>query len=116
MNLLDTTVVLELLESRKYRAGSISIVTILEILRGLEAGKREKVKELLEESFQVLALDNEVVKTYCSLYRKLKDVGSQVPDADLLIAATAMSHDMTIETRDEHFKRLEALGLKLAKP
>ena len=37
-----------------------------------------------------------------------------MPDADLLIAATAIAHDLTLETKDAHFVRLKSLGLKLA--
>ena len=113
MSLLDTDVVIELLRERRYEAGSISIITIIEVLRGIEAEKGSKVKGLLEESFNVLSLDNEVIKTYCSLYRKLREEGTLVPDADLLLAATAISHNIPLKTGDEHFKRLKELGLKL---
>ena len=113
MNLLDTDTILELLRERRHEVGAISIITLIEILRGLEAGKRAKVKELLEESFNVQGLDDEIVETYCSLYRRLRKEGVSIPDADLLIAATAVSRNMTLKTGDEHFERLRELGLKL---
>jgi len=113
MNLLDTDVILEMLHERRHEVAAISIITLVEILRGLEARKRAKVKELLEESFTVQSLDNEIIETYCNLYRKLKKEGISIPDADLLIAATAISRNMTLKTRDEHFERLRELGLKL---
>jgi predicted nucleic acid-binding protein len=37
-----------------------------------------------------------------------------MPDADLLIAATAISHNTMLRTGDEHFARLVDLGLRLA--
>ena len=114
MNLLDTDIIIEMLRERKHEVGAISIITLIEILRGLETKKRAKVKELLEESFNLLNLDNEVIETYCNLYHKLKEEGTLIPDADLLIAATAMSHNITLKTKDEHFERLRHLGLKLA--
>lgn len=114
MNLLDTDIIIEMLRERKHEVGAISIITLIEVLRGLEAKKRAKVKELLEESFNLLNLDNEVIETYCNLYHKLKEEGTLIPDADLLIAATAMSHNITLKTKDEHFERLRHLGLKLA--
>lgn len=114
MSLLDTQNVIELLRKRRYEAGSISIITLIEVLRGLEAGKGAKVKELLEESFHVLDLDNPVIETYCRLYRQLKDRGPLLPDADLLLASTAIAHNLPLKTRDAHFKRLKELGLKLA--
>mgnify|MGYP000333042756 FL=1 len=114
MILLDTDVVIEMLRKRRYEAGAISIITLIEVLRGLRAEKREKVKELLEESFDVLNINNQVIETYCSIYRNLKEKGMLVPDADILIAATAISNNMTLKTRDKHFKELEKFGLKLA--
>lgn len=114
MNLLDTDIIIELLRKRKHEIGAISIITLIEILRGLEGRKRIKVKDLLEESFNLQSLDNEIIETYCNLYRKLKEESISIPDADLLIAATAISHNMTLRTRDEHFERLRKLGLKLA--
>jgi hypothetical protein len=114
MNLLDTDVILGLLHEKRHEIGAISIITLIDILRGLEDRKRIKVKDLLEESFNVQSLDNETIKTYCSLYRKLKKEGVLIPDADLLIAATAITKNMTLKTHDEHFTRLVEFGLKLA--
>jgi len=114
MNLLDTDIIVELLRERRHEIGAISIITLIEVLRGLEVEKRPKVKELLEESFNITSIDNEIIETYCNLHRKLKKEGASLPDADLLIAATAMSRNMTLKTRDEHFERLRDLGLKTA--
>jgi len=113
MNMLDTGVVVELLRERRHEVGAISTVTLIEVLRGIEAAKRAKVKELLEESFTTVSLDNKAIETYCSLYQKLRDEGVAVPDADLLIAAVAMSRNMNLKTKDKHFERLKNIGLKL---
>ncbi|MCD6154432.1 MAG: PIN domain-containing protein [Candidatus Verstraetearchaeota archaeon] len=114
MILLDTDIVIEMLHKRRYEVGAISIITLIEVLRGLKAEKREKVKKLLEESFDVLNINNQVIETYCSIYRNLKEKGVLVPDADILIAATAISNNMALKTRDKHFKELKKFGLKLA--
>jgi predicted nucleic acid-binding protein len=114
MILLDTDAVIEMLRKKRYAAGAISIITLIEVLRGLDAEKRKKAKELLEESFSLLNLDNSVIERYCSIYQKLRGEGVIIPDADLLIAATAISNSMPLKTRDEHFERLKNLGLKLA--
>ena len=115
MNLFDTDIILGMLRERRHEMGAVSIITLIEVLRGLEAGKRPKVKELLEESFNVLSLDNKVIKNYCNLYRRLKKKGVSTPDADLLIAATAISRNMTLKTRDEHFERLREILSNVAK-
>jgi len=116
MNLLDTDIIIELLRERRHEIGAISIITLIEILRGIEDKKRRKVKKLLEEIFNIENLDNRTIETYCSLYRKLKEDGMSIPDADLLIAATAMSNNMKLKTRDEYFERLKELGLKISEP
>jgi predicted nucleic acid-binding protein len=114
MNLLDTDVVIELLRERRYEAGSISIVTLIEVLRGLEVEKRGRVKKLLEETFNLQNLDNEIIETYCKIYHDLKEKATLIPDADLLVAATAIARNLTLKTHDEHFQRLEELGLRRA--
>jgi predicted nucleic acid-binding protein len=113
MNLLDTGIVTEMLKEKEQRQGIISIITLAEILRGINTQKRPAIKRLLEESFAVLNLDSTVVEKYCDLYSNLKKQGTLLPDADLFIAATAMTHDLTLETTDAHFQRLKPNGLKL---
>jgi tRNA(fMet)-specific endonuclease VapC len=113
MNLLDSGVIIEMIRQKKYCAGIISPITLIEVLRGIDDKKRSRVKQLLEESFSPLNLDNQIIETYCRLYRALKTEGTLLPDADLLIAATAIAHDLTLETNDDHFQRLKPIGLKL---
>ena len=113
MNLLDTGIVIDIMETNNYFPAIISPITLLEVLRGIEDKKRVLAKKLLEESFSVLNLDNAIIETYCQIYRKLKGEGNLLPDADLLIAATAIAHDLILETKDNHFQRLKILGLKL---
>ena len=113
MNLLDTGVVIDIMETNNYLSAIISPITLLEILRGIEDKKRLQAKRLLEESFSVINLDNSIIEAYCKIYRKLKEEGNLLPDADLLIAATAIAHDLILETKDTHFLRLKRLGLKL---
>jgi len=115
MNLLDTDAVIGLLRERRYEVGAISVVTLIEVLRGIEDDKRAEVKGLLEESFDIVNLNNKVVKTYCDLYHMLSERGETIPDADLIIAATAISHDLSLKTGDKHFERLKAVGLQLRK-
>jgi len=113
MKLLDTDAILEMLREKKYEYGAISVITLIETLRGVNPKKRDEVKKLLEESFKVIDLDNSIIRTYCDLYQRLKEEGSQIPDADLIIAATAITHNMTLRSKDRHFLRLREIGLKL---
>ncbi|MEM2815567.1 MAG: PIN domain-containing protein [Candidatus Bathyarchaeia archaeon] len=113
MNLLDTDVIIEMLRKKEYESGAISLITLIEVLRGLKAEKRPEVKRLLEESFTLLNIDNKTIETYCTLYGKLREEGTPIPDADLLIAATAIAHNLQLKTKDEHFQKLTTLGLTL---
>jgi tRNA(fMet)-specific endonuclease VapC len=113
MKLLDTGIVIELMEKNNYFPGSISAITLIEVLRGIEDKKRPLAKKLLEESFSIINIDNSVIEAYCKIYSKLRGEGNLLPDADLLIAATAIGHDLMIETRDTHFQRLKQFGLKM---
>jgi predicted nucleic acid-binding protein len=114
MNLLDTDTIIEMLRQKRHEIGAISTISLIEVLRGIEPKKRPKARELLEESFNLISIDNPVIETYCTLYDRLKNQGTLVPDADLLIAATAITNNIELKTKDEHFKRLTKLGLKLA--
>ena len=57
---------------------------------------------------------SEITEAYCEIYRKLKKEGTLLPDADILIAATAIAHNLSLETNDDHFQRLKNLGLDLS--
>jgi tRNA(fMet)-specific endonuclease VapC len=112
MNLLDTGIVFDIIEKND-ASGFISQITLLEVLRGVDDKKRLSAKRLLEDSFIILNLDNNIIDAYCKIYRKLREEGNLLPDADLLIASTAIAHDLVLETKDAHFLRLKVLGLKL---
>jgi predicted nucleic acid-binding protein len=72
MKLLDTNTLIERLKEQRYEPNAISIITLIEVLRGLDDKKRGLVKQLLEESFEVKGLDNETIQTHCRVYQKLK--------------------------------------------
>ena len=96
-----------------YAPALISSITLMEVLRGIDDKRRFQIRTFLEESYSILNLDNSIIETYCKIYRKLKEEGNLLPDADLIIASTAIAHNLVLETNDAHFLRLKALGLKL---
>lgn len=115
MKLFDTETTINMIRTNKYEEGSISIITLIEFLRGVSDEKRSTVKSLLEESFDIVWLDNDIIQIYCRIYRELKRKGEPVPDADLLIAATAISKRLELFSNDIHFEKLVPFGLKLIK-
>lgn len=113
MKIYDTSIIIDHLRSGEYVEGAISVITLLEVLRGVPSHKRRVVKELLEKAYEVIGLDNDVLMKYCELYDHLRRMEKLIPDADLLIAATALSRNHILVTKDKDFERLRNLGLKL---
>mgnify|MGYP000613180994 CR=1 FL=1 len=114
MKLFDTSIVIRMIRERKFQIGAISILTIIEILRGVSEEKREKIKSRLEKAFDTIPLDNKVIHEYCKLYQFLKNEGKLIPDADLLIAASAKAYNLELVTMDEDFNRLKKYGVKVS--
>jgi len=115
MKLFDTETIIDMMVYDKHEHGSISIITLIEFLRGIGDEKRNEVKKLLEESFEVVWLDNDIIQLYCKMYQEIKRKGELVPDADLLIAATAISKNLSLVSNDAHFEKLAPFGLNLIK-
>jgi len=53
-------VIIELIEEKRYETGSISIITLIELLRGVQERKRVDVMQLIEKSFEVKNIDNKI--------------------------------------------------------
>ena len=113
MNLLDTGIIIDYLAKDHYAPAIISQITLIEVLRGFDNRKRQQMSALLTESYSVLNIDSNIIEVYCKIYRKLKEEGNLLPDADLIIAATAIAYNLVLETIDSHFQRLKAFGLKI---
>jgi predicted nucleic acid-binding protein len=113
MSLIDTSVLIDNTRRGIYEEGAISIITPIEVLMGLASKKRIRAKELLERSYKVIYLDNKVILKYCELYNEHKKNGILIPDADPLIAATALTNNMVLITKDRNFERLKDVGLRL---
>ena len=114
MKLFDTSVLIKMIKEKRFEPGAISIITLIEILRGIhDSRKRQITKNLLEQSFTVIGLDNNVIKTYCELYYLLRKSGEIIEDADLLVASCAKAYNLELVTLDKDFKRLEKYGVKI---
>jgi len=95
----------------------ISIITCMELYYGAHkskkiAGNLAKIRTL-EQSIEVLPVGRESAETYGMLKAQLEKQGSHLDDFDLIIAASALAHNLTLVTNNtDHFKRID--GLKLA--
>ncbi len=57
----------------------------------------------------VLGLDMRIAEHFARLRSFLRRGGQMISDHDLWIAATALTHDLTVVSRDQHFSRIPDL-------
>ena len=92
----------------------ISIVTCLELYYGAYkspqvTGNLAKVKRI-EETLEVIPLGTEAAEIFGRLKAQLEIKGTRLDDFDLMIAACALTHNLTLVTNNEmHFRRIEGL-------
>ncbi len=91
----------------------VSEITIAELFYGVEKSKKKNknrvVVEDIKDNITVLPISN-VLEIYAKEKVRLENVGTPVDDFDLLIASTAIAHDLILVTNNEkHFKRIANL-------
>ena len=96
---------------------AISAICEAEVLYGLELKKSPKLealhKGLLNERLRVLPVDSGVARHFASLKAWAKVNGRFPSDFDLLIAATARAHGLTLATLNvRHFRGLPGLTVE----
>ena len=93
----------------------VSAISYYEVLRGVEvahAFAQQRRLLLLDSQLQVLPISKAVAERATTLYLNLRAQGLLLPDADLLIAATALAHGLALATRNQrHFSRIPSLSL-----
>lgn len=126
--LLDTDILSELLKQHPLvvqRARSyliehaqiaFSIITRYELLRGLkakDAHAQEAAFSLFCQGSRILPLTDRIIERAATLYGELYRQGTLLPDADLLIAATALDAQRTLVTNNlAHFQRIPQLTIE----
>lgn len=96
---------------------AISAICEAELLYGLELKKSTRLQALydglLKERLRILAVDSGVAKHFATLKSWSKANGRVLSDFDLLIAATARTHDLRLATlNSRHFKGLPNLRVE----
>jgi tRNA(fMet)-specific endonuclease VapC len=94
----------------------ISVVTYGEMVFG--ARKSTQIERNLAtarragEIYPMLPVTQSVIETFAGLKADLQMAGAPLDDMDLLIAATALSHNLTLVTNNEkHFSRVPGLSV-----
>ena len=94
----------------------ISVIVLLELYYGAYKSQKKnsnlaKVRHI-EKSFDAIPVDFLISETFGMLKSQLESKGTPLDDFDLIIAATALAHNLTLVSNNEkHFRRIE--GLKL---
>lgn len=96
----------------------ISIITVAEMQYGVAKGSeenKEKNQEAMEKfvgGIEILPLEK-CIPIFAEIKTTLRKTGKIVDDFDLLIGATAISHDLTLVTRNvKHFERMENIKIE----
>ena len=99
-----------------FRHFTFSIITRYEILRGLKARRAARQMARFEQRWQrsqVLPLTDDILVQAADLYALLYQEGQLISDADILIAATALKHDLVMVTENvHHFRRIPGLSIE----
>ena len=99
-----------------HRQFCFSIITQYEILRGLKAkGLDNQISSFdhLCKGSLIVSLTDEVVIQASKIYADLYQRGLLLSDADILIAASAITNGFTLATNNEkHFKRINDLVIE----
>jgi tRNA(fMet)-specific endonuclease VapC len=94
----------------------ISCITFYEIKRGLLA--INATKQLSEfnrfcQNYKVLLLDDmEILEKACEIHADLKKKGTPIQEADILIAATAITRGLIVVSNDSDMLRVSEISLE----
>lgn len=95
----------------------LSLITVGELLAGFAHGSRQQANEqqlqqlLALQGVGLLLLDHGTARRYAEVSAHLRRQGTPIPTNDIWIAAQALQHQLTLDTRDGHFHQVP--GLKL---
>ena len=93
----------------------VPLPVLAELKAGFASGSRRLENEAVLQEFlakptvQVLAPNRETADQYARIYVQLRTYGTPIPINDLWIAALSIQHNLTLVTRDHHFKKIPQL-------
>ncbi|PIR43790.1 VapC toxin family PIN domain ribonuclease [candidate division WWE3 bacterium CG10_big_fil_rev_8_21_14_0_10_32_10] len=125
MYLLDTNIIIDHLRIKEgviqkewVSPGYISFVTYSELFYGVYKSKFSKKNLLLlsdfleENEIIVINSDNKTCEYFGRLKAHLEKRGRRIEDADLFIAATAITNNLVLVTQNnKHFRKIEDLKI-----
>lgn len=93
----------------------VPIICVGELYFGVENSRqadenRKRVDAFVGER-RILMCDEETAREYGKLQTILRRRGRPLPQNDIWIAAIALQHQLSLITRDAHFKEIDGLNL-----
>ncbi|MDM8557955.1 type II toxin-antitoxin system VapC family toxin [Candidatus Parabeggiatoa sp. HSG14] len=109
--------VLERFEAISDEKICISVITFAELIYGVERSSSTKINLPIVKSFvsclSVLPWDNEAAEYYGKLRVFLERKGTPIGNMDLMIAAHALSKNLTVVTNNtRHFEKIPQLQIE----
>ena len=94
----------------------MAIISVAELYEGVfrsadPAGNEDRLKDFLSE-VTVVGVDEDICKVFGAEMARLRRAGTPIGNMDLLIAATALYHGLTLLTSDTDFRRVESLNVE----
>jgi toxin FitB len=128
MELVDTNILSELFRPRPNSGVldwknsvseiAISVITVDEIAFGLAHKPNERLEReiasLLKDGITVLPIDSAIATRAGQLRGRFRREGINRTSADMLIAATALHHNLTLVTRNE--RDFSSTGIQVKNP
>jgi tRNA(fMet)-specific endonuclease VapC len=95
---------------------TFSAISAYEILRGVRLKRSVKLKAIFRsfsQKSELLKVTEAIAEQAADIYADLHQRGEPLPDADIIIAATALVHDLPIVTNNEKdFSRIRGLSVE----
>jgi tRNA(fMet)-specific endonuclease VapC len=118
---IDTNIFIEFLrKSDKSKTGlvqlptttilHVSTITVFELYIGANTPERVEMAEKILQNVVVLPFTNEIAQAAGLLYDNLQRTGQKLEFRDVMIAATAIYHNLPLKTLNiKHFERISNL-------
>ena len=109
----------ELINEATQYGAAISVISLGEVYEGavdgIQGEDRTKLNYLRRylQAFPILGLEDQIMERFARIRAELRSQGQLIPDLDILIAASALDHGLTLVTRNvSRFQRIPGLELR----
>ncbi len=109
-SILDTSILIDAIDHGRHTDllnsdNSISVISIYEFIRYKKRALENKL--LLEDSFNVIGINNPILLKSTEIFVKLRAKGETISENDIYIAAAALSNSMRLYTKDRDFLQIK---------